>query len=98
MLVREALSKMMSRAVKRGFLSSFKVGSIDNNSVFVSHLLFGDGTLTFSDAKPDHIFNMRLLFTWFKAISRLKINLNKSEMTPVGIVSNLDSLAAIMGC
>jgi hypothetical protein len=41
---------------------------------------------------------MRLLFTSFKAVSGLKINLNKFEMVLVGNVPNLNSLAAIMGC
>ena len=54
--------------------------------------------MIFSDDKPEHIFNLRLLFTWFEAISGLKINLSKSEMVPVGNVSDLNSLAAILGC
>ena len=74
------------------------MGSTDNQLVRVSHLLFADDTLIFSDTNPEHIFNMRLLFTWFEAISGLKINFNKSEMVPVGNVHKLDSLATIMGC
>uniref|UniRef100_A0A2N9IK02 Reverse transcriptase domain-containing protein n=1 Tax=Fagus sylvatica TaxID=28930 RepID=A0A2N9IK02_FAGSY len=46
---------------------------------------------------PAHIFNLRLLFTWFEAISGLKINFNKSEMAPVGNVPELGLLAAILG-
>ena len=99
---------MMNRAVENGLLSGFKVGSRDTQWVHVSHLLFADDTLIFSDANPEHIFNLRLLFTWFEAISglrinfnkseRLRINFNKSEMVPVGIVINVDGLATIMGC
>ena len=63
----------------------------------MSHLLFADDTLIFSDARPDHIFNLRLLFTWFEAVSGLKINLNKSEMVPVGSVPDMEDLAGIMG-
>jgi hypothetical protein len=54
--------------------------------VCVCHLLFADDTLIFWDADLAHIFNLRLLFTWFEAISGLKINFNKSEMVPVGNV------------
>ena len=97
-IVMEALSRMMSQAVECGLLSSFQVGSSDSHLVRVSHLLFADDTLIFSDAKPDHIFNMRLLFTWFEAVSGLKINLNKSEMVPVGSVPDLEYLAGIIGC
>ena len=74
------------------------MGSRDHNMVHVSHLLFANDTLSFSDANPAHIFNLRLLFTWFEAISGLKINFNKSEMAPVGNVPDLDNLAAILGC
>uniref|UniRef100_A0A2N9J5R7 Reverse transcriptase domain-containing protein n=1 Tax=Fagus sylvatica TaxID=28930 RepID=A0A2N9J5R7_FAGSY len=94
----EALSRMMSRAVEGGLLSGFQVGSLDNNVMHLSHLLFADDTLIFSDANPDHIFHIRLLFTWFEAISGLKINLCKSEMVPVGHVPDLERLADILGC
>ena len=88
-VVMEALSKMMNKAVEGGLLSSFQVGSRDHAMVHVSHLLFADDTLIFSDANPAHIFNLWLLFTWFEAISGLKINFNKSEMAPVGNVPEL---------
>uniref|UniRef100_A0A2N9I786 Reverse transcriptase domain-containing protein n=1 Tax=Fagus sylvatica TaxID=28930 RepID=A0A2N9I786_FAGSY len=94
----EALSRMMSRAVEGGLLSGFQVGSLDNNVMLISHLLFADDTLIFSDANPDHIFHIRLVFTWFEAISGLKINLCKSEMVPVGHVPDLERLADILGC
>ena len=97
-IVMEALSRMMSKAVEGGLLSGFQVGSMDSHLVRVSHLLFVDDTLIFLDAKPDHIFNLRLLFTWFEAVSGLKINLNKSEMVSVGNVPDLEDLAGIMGC
>jgi hypothetical protein len=68
------------------------------NLLHVTHLLYADDTLIFSDAHPDQIFHLHLLFTWFEAISGLKINMLKSEMVPVGHVPNLVDLAAIMGC
>ena len=61
-IVMEALSRMMNRAAESGLLSSFKVGSRDTHLVHVSHLLFAYDTLIFSDANPEHIFNLRLLF------------------------------------
>jgi hypothetical protein len=73
------------------------VGSSDSHVVRVSHLLFADDTLVFSDANPEHIFNLCLLFTWFEVVSGLKINLNKSEMVPVGSVPDLEELFGIMG-
>ena len=88
----------MTKAVKEGLLSGFQVGSVDNSLLHISHLLFADDTLIFSNASPDYIFHIRLLFTWFEIVSGMKINLCKSEMVPVGPVSDLESLAEIMGC
>ena len=35
---------------------------------------------------------------WFEALSRLKINLSKSALLPVGSVENPESLALELGC
>ena len=35
---------------------------------------------------------------WFEAISGLRINLDKSEILPVGRVENLENLALEAGC
>ncbi len=35
---------------------------------------------------------------WFEAVSKLKINLDKSETVLVGEVPNLEVLAQILGC
>ena len=35
---------------------------------------------------------------WFEALSGLKINLNKSEIIPIGPVDNVEELASELGC
>ena len=35
---------------------------------------------------------------WFKACSGLKINLEKSELIPVGEVRNLEEFVEVLGC
>ena len=35
---------------------------------------------------------------WFEAFSGLRINLSKSEITPLGMVSNVETLAIELGC
>ena len=35
---------------------------------------------------------------WFEAVSRLRINLEKSELIPIGRVENIDDLALDFGC
>ena len=38
------------------------------------------------------------MLIWRKAISRLRINLNKNELIPMGCVDNVEDLAAELGC
>ena len=35
---------------------------------------------------------------WFEAISRLRINLNKSEIIPMGHITEMESLSSELGC
>jgi hypothetical protein len=97
-IVMEALSKLSSATVHRGFLSGFSVGSGSNGVISISHLLFADDTLVFCGANPNHLHYLRLLFLSFEAASSLKINLAKSVLVHVGHVDNMDEVAGILGC
>ena len=90
----EELSGMLDRAVEGGFLSGFSVGNNGCNVVSISHLLYAEDTLIFCGAEPDQLWHLRGVFIWFQALSSLKINLSKSELVPVGHVSNLASWRA----
>ena len=46
-IVMEALSHLLDRAVREGLFSGFSVGTLAENSLMVSHLLFADDTLIF---------------------------------------------------
>ena len=35
---------------------------------------------------------------WFEACSGLKINLEKSELIPIGDVHNMEEFAKVLGC
>ena len=50
----------------------------------VSHLLFSNDTLIFSDSNKEHLEALSWSFMWFEMISGLKINLDKSELILVG--------------
>jgi exonuclease III len=97
-IVMEALSRMLDRAVQSGLFKGFSVGSSDRSQIEISHLLFADDTLIFCDADPHQLTSLRFVFTWFEAVSGLKINLGKSELVPVGEVSNMGLLVDILGC
>ena len=94
-IVMEALSKMMDRAIEGGFLSSF---FLDRNSMMISHLLFADDTLIFCDVDPSQLIHLKWVLNWFEATSGLRINLGKSELVLDGNVSSITDLAATLSC
>ncbi|RVX07825.1 Retrovirus-related Pol polyprotein from type-1 retrotransposable element R2 [Vitis vinifera] len=48
-------------------------------------------------ASQDHMTYLSWLFMWFEVVSGLRINLEKSELIPVGRVENIDDLALDFG-
>jgi putative flippase GtrA len=74
-IVMEALSRMLSRAVSGGYT----VGNYTGVELSISHSLFADDTLIFC-ADSEQAWYLRGVFIWFQAISGLKINLSKSEL------------------
>jgi hypothetical protein len=93
----EVLSKMLSGAIDCGHLSSFSVGSTPP-VINISHLLFVDDILVFSEANPNHLRYLRVLLVCFEAVSGLNVNLARSLLVPIGNVDNVAELASIFGC
>ena len=81
-----------------GFISSCTLRGREGVDFSISHLLYADDTIIFCEAKEDQLLYLSWVLLWFEASSRLKINLDKSELIPVGDVNNLDALAAELGC
>ena len=94
----DALSQMLNVAASPGQFSGFSVGGTAGPSLMVSYLLFADDTLIFCDAKPSQIANLRVILARFEETSRLRINLGKFELVPVGVVHNLEALVGLLGC
>lgn len=82
----KTLSHLLIRAKEGGFIDGFSVGERDDVGVEVSHLLFADDTLILCDASKEKLECVSWVFMWFEAIFRLKINLEKSELIPMGEV------------
>jgi hypothetical protein len=97
-IVMEALSKLLDKATVGNFLTGFSMGGGPSAPISVSHLLFADDTLIFCDADPSQVLFLRLVLTWFEAVSGLRINLGKSELVPVGDVADIKELAGLLGC
>ena len=55
----------------------------------VSHLLFADDTVVFCDADPEQLLHLRMVLSCFEAVTGLGVNMGKSEVVPMGEVSNL---------
>jgi hypothetical protein len=94
----EVFSRMLNASMLQGLLSGFSVGIRDNEALVVNHLLFADDTLILYGAQEEHVRNLRCTFLCFEAVSRLRINLGKSKLVPIGEVENVKSLAHILGC
>ena len=93
----EALSRMLVVATAAGQFSGFTVGNEAGSLMSVSHLLFADDALVFCDADSTHITALRGILSRFEEMSRLRINLGKSELIPVGDVPNFHELVEILG-
>ncbi|RVW45049.1 rRNA-processing protein UTP23-like [Vitis vinifera] len=94
----EALSSLINRAVRGGFLSGCRIRGREGVEIQVSHLLFADDTLVFCEDSQEQLAFLSWLLMWFEANSSLRINLNKSEILPVGRVENAELLVAELGC
>jgi hypothetical protein len=80
------------------FLSGFRVDSLNNTPLAISHLLFVDDTFIMCDANNDQILTLDHIFMCFEAISGLKVNLQKSKLLVVGEVPHIEKLASILSC
>ena len=98
LLIMEALSWLLDKAIEGGFLSGFSIGNFAENMLTISHLLFADDTLIMCGAEPNQMWYLQGVFIWFQAVSGLKINLSKSELVPVGSVPDVTVLVGILGC
>ena len=64
----------------------------------MSHFPFADDKLIFCKASKDQMTNLCWLLMWFEAILGLKINLDKSGFSLVGVLEDLEDLAIEIGC
>ena len=94
----EALSGLLKRAVEDNFISGCKFEGRDGGELIISLLLYANDTILFCDAKPEQLMYLGWILMWFEAFFGLRISLSKSEIIPVGTVSNVETLAIELGC
>ena len=81
-----------------GLLKGFHVGNSHSPGLLVSHLLFANDTLIFCSPCESDLGYLRCILLLFEAMSRLKVNLSKSSLIPIGEVPNIHYLASFFGC
>lgn len=64
----------------------------------MSHLLFANDTLVLGNGEADQVRNIRRLLLCFEVVTGLKVNLNKSEIVPIGPVHDITAFGEILGC
>ena len=60
--------------------------------------MFANDSLIFCDTDLDQIGYLKCTLLYFEAISGLKVNVGKSEMVPIGVVTNIHELVAMLDC
>ena len=94
----EVLSRIMKKTEEGGLIRGFHVGPVNSTGICISHLLFTNDTILFCDASREQMISIRLVLTRFQAFIGLKMNVRKSEIVPIGEVSNIQTLANILQC
>ena len=97
-IIMEALICLTNRVVEGNYLFDSKTVDRRGEELVISHLLYADDTLLFCEADKDQLKFLSWPLIWFEAVSGLRINLNKSEIIPIGLVINVEELASELGC
>ena len=93
----EMLSALIRRVVEGGFLSGCRIQGRRRPDLNISHLFFVDDTVIFYEAKKENLTHLSWTLFWFEVASRLRINLAKSEIIPVGEMEEVDVMAVELG-
>ena len=95
-IVADVLSRMLLKAEERNLLEGFRVG---RNRCRVSHLQFADDTILFANPREEELQTLKSLLLVFGQISRLKVNLDKSNLFGINLDQNhLSRLALLLDC
>ncbi|RVW13169.1 Transposon TX1 uncharacterized 149 kDa protein [Vitis vinifera] len=93
--------QLASSRVLKGYVKGIHCCSIKGDrrhNLKISHLFFADDTIVFCEANKEHLTYLSWILLWFEAASGLRINLDKSEIIPVGVVEEIEEMAVELGC
>ncbi|RVW59937.1 LINE-1 reverse transcriptase-like [Vitis vinifera] len=92
------VERLYSEGCGRGLHFRVQDSEGQGQAVNISHLLFADDAIIFCEAKKDDMTFLSWILCWFEAASRLRINLAKSEIIPVGEVEEILEMTVELGC
>ena len=94
----EALSNLIAKTKQGGFIKGFKIEGNREEETQVSQLLFTDDTLLFCKDDVKQLKIWKWILICFKLVSGLKINLQKSEIIPIGNMEDVNRATSLFGC
>ncbi|KAJ0535080.1 putative RNA-directed DNA polymerase [Helianthus annuus] len=95
-IVMEALSKIMEKAVSLGLFNGLKV---TNNGPILSHLLYADDAMFVGEWSVSSINNLKRILRCFYLVSGLKVNLAKCSIFGVGVnEEDVQNMAQLLNC
>ena len=81
-----------------GFLLGYEIRGRNGATMNISHLVFVNDTLVFCKDFEEQMMFLSWILLCFEALFWLRVNLDKSDILPVGEVENVDKLASELGC
>ena len=94
----DVLDALIRRAVAGGYLSGCSIEGDRRHNLKISHLFFADDTIVFCEANKEHLTHLSWILLWFEAALGLRINLDKSEIIPIGVLEEIEEMAVELGC
>lgn len=93
----KAFSILLDKAAEGGYISGDKFVGKSGYTKTISHLYFLDDTIIFCKDLEDQLPWLGWILAWFKALSGLRINLDKSSIILVGRIEKGPQLVAKLG-
>nr|GFB28195.1 putative RNA-directed DNA polymerase, eukaryota, reverse transcriptase zinc-binding domain protein [Tanacetum cinerariifolium] len=94
-LIMEYLHLSFSRAVEAGIFTGFRI----DNSLMISHLFYADDAVFIGEWSNENLKGILNILSCFSLLSRMSINLKKSQILGMGILESVVSVAAKdLGC
>ncbi|KAJ0490856.1 putative RNA-directed DNA polymerase [Helianthus annuus] len=85
-IVMEALSGIMKKAVSVGLFNGIK---ISNEGTSLSHLMYADDVIFIGDWSLSNIFNLRRVLRCYYLVSGLRVNLEKCSIFGFGVEASI---------